>query len=66
MCLEDAVLILYNLLFSFGSYSARFLLEPLSLLIHDSQKCSKPGIFSHLLLVKLLDCYLFYFPDLLG
>lgn len=65
MCLEDAILILYNLLFSFGNYSAWFLLEPLSLL-HDSQKCSKPGIFSHLLLTKLLGCYLFYFPDLLG
>lgn len=66
MCLEDAILILYNLLFSFGNYSARFLLEPLSLLNPNSQRCSKPGIFSHLLLIKVLDCYLFYFPDLLG
>lgn len=66
MCLEDAILILYNLLFSFGNYSAWFLLELLSLLIPNSQKCSKPGIFSHLLLIKVLDCYLFYFPDFLG
>lgn len=36
MCLDDAILILYNLLFSFGGYNAQFLLEPLSLLIHDS------------------------------
>jgi len=53
----------YNLLFGFGSYGAWVLLEP-SLIIPNSRKWHKTVFSSSHLLIKLLICCLFYFPDI--